>query len=121
MAEKQIAPIEVICGPMFCGKTEELIRRLRRAVIARNKVQVFKPIIDDRYVVADFRKRFCLCEGARKSVEDKTAFRIVRFEPLFYERARDVVTHQAARVDDAFDFFPEFRLIFYRCAENIAR
>ncbi|AOH43444.1 thymidine kinase [Anaerolineaceae bacterium oral taxon 439] len=51
MAEKQIAPIEVICGPMFCGKTEELIRRLRRAVIARNKVQVFKPIIDDRYVV----------------------------------------------------------------------
>lgn len=51
MAEKQPAPIEVICGPMFCGKTEELIRRLRRAVIAKNKVQVFKPIIDNRYVV----------------------------------------------------------------------
>ncbi len=41
--------IEVICGSMFCGKTEELIRRLRRATIARQKVQVFKPIIDDRY------------------------------------------------------------------------
>jgi thymidine kinase len=41
--------LEVICGSMFCGKTEELIRRLRRAVIARQKVQVFKPIIDDRY------------------------------------------------------------------------
>lgn len=41
--------IEVICGSMFCGKTEELIRRLRRAIIARQKVQVFKPIIDDRY------------------------------------------------------------------------
>jgi thymidine kinase len=37
---------------MFCGKTEELIRRLRRAVIARQKVQVFKPIIDNRYQVA---------------------------------------------------------------------
>ena len=41
--------IEVICGSMFCGKTEELIRRLRRAIIAKQKVKVFKPIIDDRY------------------------------------------------------------------------
>ena len=41
--------IELICGSMFSGKSEELIRRLRRAVIARQKVQVFKPKIDDRY------------------------------------------------------------------------
>lgn len=41
--------LEVICGSMFCGKSEELIRRLRRAVIAKQKIQVFKPIIDDRY------------------------------------------------------------------------
>jgi thymidine kinase len=41
--------VELICGSMFSGKTEELIRRLRRAVIARQKVQVFKPLIDDRY------------------------------------------------------------------------
>jgi thymidine kinase len=41
--------IEVICGPMFSGKSEELIRRLRRAMIARKRVQVFKPRIDDRY------------------------------------------------------------------------
>ena len=41
--------IEVICGPMFSGKSEELMRRLRRAIIARKRVQVFKPIIDDRY------------------------------------------------------------------------
>lgn len=41
--------IEVVCGSMFSGKTEELIRLLRRAVIARQKVQVFKPVIDDRY------------------------------------------------------------------------
>jgi thymidine kinase len=41
--------IEVICGPMFSGKSEELIRRLRRALIARKRVQVFKPAIDVRY------------------------------------------------------------------------
>lgn len=41
--------IEVICGPMFSGKTEELIRRLRRAMIARQNVLVFKPRIDTRY------------------------------------------------------------------------
>ncbi len=41
--------IEAICGPMFSGKSEELIRRLRRAVIARKRVQVFKPAIDDRF------------------------------------------------------------------------
>jgi thymidine kinase len=41
--------IEVVCGSMFSGKTDELIRRLRRAVIARKKVQVFKPAIDIRY------------------------------------------------------------------------
>jgi thymidine kinase len=44
--------IEVVCGSMFCGKTEELIRRLRRAVIAKQNVQVFKPIIDNRYQAA---------------------------------------------------------------------
>jgi thymidine kinase len=43
--------IEVITGSMFCGKTDELIRRLRRATIARQKVQVFKPVIDDRYSI----------------------------------------------------------------------
>jgi len=43
--------IEVIVGSMFSGKSEELIRRLRRAEIAKQKVQVFKPKIDDRYAV----------------------------------------------------------------------
>src|SRR6202521_5995544 len=41
--------IEVIAGSMFSGKSEELIRRLRRAKIARQKVQVFKPEIDSRF------------------------------------------------------------------------
>ena len=43
--------IEVITGSMFSGKTDELIRRLRRATIARQKVQVFKPLIDNRFSV----------------------------------------------------------------------
>src|SRR5258706_7502522 len=54
--------IEVICGPMFSGKTEELIRRLKRAVIARRKVQVFKPRVDSRYdpeaVVSHSQQKF---------------------------------------------------------------
>jgi len=41
--------IEVVAGPMFSGKSEELIRRVTRAMIARQRVQVFKPAIDDRY------------------------------------------------------------------------
>lgn len=41
--------IEVICGSMFSGKTEELIRRLKRARIAKLKVEIFKPLIDHRY------------------------------------------------------------------------
>jgi thymidine kinase len=45
--------VEVICGPMFSGKTEELIKRLRRAHIARQAAIVFKPAIDDRYDAAD--------------------------------------------------------------------
>jgi thymidine kinase len=43
--------VEVICGSMFSGKTEELIRRVRRATIAKQQVQVFKPSIDTRYGV----------------------------------------------------------------------
>ena len=45
--------IEVICGSMFSGKTEELIRRLRRARIARQKVEIYKPALDTRYSEAD--------------------------------------------------------------------
>src|SRR5688572_11341018 len=62
--------IEVICGPMFAGKSEEVIRRLRRAMIARKRVQVFKPVIDNRYshneIVShgDIRMRSEVCETA---------------------------------------------------------
>jgi thymidine kinase len=45
--------IEVICGPMFSGKTEELIRRIRRAQIAKQKVAIFKSVVDIRYTRKD--------------------------------------------------------------------
>ena len=45
--------IEVICGSMFSGKTEELIRRLRRAEFAKQRVEIFKPSVDTRYAEAE--------------------------------------------------------------------
>ena len=47
--EKKFGWIEVVCGSMFSGKTEELIRRLKRAQFAKQKVEIFKPAIDVRY------------------------------------------------------------------------
>jgi len=64
--------IEVICGSMFSGKTEELIRRLRRAQIARQTIQVFKPAIDLRYADKAIASHNGLQENAipvRDSVE----------------------------------------------------
>jgi thymidine kinase len=51
--EAKVGWIEVVCGSMFSGKTEELIRRLKRARIARQRVEIFKPAIDTRYSAAD--------------------------------------------------------------------
>ena len=48
-ANEQFGWIEVICGSMFSGKTEELIRRLKRAQFAQQKIEIFKPAIDLRY------------------------------------------------------------------------
>lgn len=48
-ANRKTGWIEVVCGSMFSGKTEELIRRLRRAQIANQKVEIFKPTVDSRY------------------------------------------------------------------------
>lgn len=50
---RQRGRIEVVCGSMFSGKTEELIRRLKRAEFAKQKVEIFKPVIDTRYSVED--------------------------------------------------------------------
>ena len=51
MTKHSKGTLEIICGSMFSGKTEELIRRLRRAEIARQAIQVFKPQLDNRYGV----------------------------------------------------------------------
>ncbi len=66
--------VEVICGCMFSGKTEELIRRMTRAQIARQKLQVFKPAIDDRY-----GKEFVASHNANKidSLPVSNAFEIL--------------------------------------------
>ena len=58
---KKSGCIEVVCGSMFSGKTEELIRRLRRAQFANQKIAIFKPTVDNRYsdvevVSHDFHK-----------------------------------------------------------------
>jgi thymidine kinase len=71
----QLGWIEAICGPMFSGKSEELIRRLRRAGIARKRVQVFKPAIDDRYSLeeivshGDQRMKSTVVGGAREILD----------------------------------------------------
>src|SRR5512136_2159969 len=56
MAPHLSGSVEVICGPMFSGKTDELIRRLRRARIARQKVQLFRPAVEPRYAGSEFGK-----------------------------------------------------------------
>jgi thymidine kinase len=86
--------VEVICGSMFSGKTEEMIRRLRRAKIARQKVQVFKPIIDTRY-----------------NLEKVTSHAGIDFEALPVKNSAEIITRLDADttvvgVDEA-QFFDE--------------
>lgn len=87
--------VEVIVGSMFSGKTDELIRRLRRATIARQKVQVFKPIIDNRY-----------------AVEKVTSHDGNVFEAVPIAHASDILSHLEADttvigIDEAQFFDPE--------------
>lgn len=69
---RQSGWIEVICGPMFSGKTEELIRRLRLALIAKQRVQIFKPALDnrydDKYVMSHSEQKF-ICTPVKSSKE----------------------------------------------------
>lgn len=68
--------LEVVCGSMFSGKTEELIRRVRRAQIARQQVQVFKPALDDRY-----------------GIERVTSHNGVNVEAVSLEGASEILDH----------------------------
>ena len=69
--------IEVICGPMFSGKTEELIRRLVRAQIAKQKVAIFKPNTDNR-----FSNNYIVSHNQRKinSIQVKKTNRILDYQ-----------------------------------------
>jgi thymidine kinase len=93
-AEEQHGYIEVICGSMFSGKTEELIRRVRRAQIARQQVQVFKPALDDRY-----------------GIEHVTSHNGMNVEAVSVDRADDILdliepTTRVVAIDEA-QFFDE--------------
>lgn len=77
---KDIGWIEVICGSMFSGKTEELIRRIKRALYGKQKVQVFKPKIDDRYEVSQL---------VSHSQLKLTSTPIERAEEIFYSLRAD--------------------------------
>jgi thymidine kinase len=101
--------LEVICGSMFCGKTEELIRRLRRAEIARQKVQVFKPIIDTRYQVA------------KVASHSGSAFEALPIEKSsqILEKIRDDTT--VVGIDEAQFFDPDILNIIQKLVEDNKR
>ena len=101
---KEVGWLEVICGSMFSGKTEELIRRLNRALIAKQKVQIFKPTLDDRYH-----------EAAIVSHDDR------RIESIPITRAEEILplvegTTQVVGIDEA-QFFDDS---IVRIAESLA-
>lgn len=69
---KKVGTIDVICGPMFAGKTEELLRRVRRLEHARRNVVLFKPQIDDRYeksYIVSHNQNKALCVSLKTSIE----------------------------------------------------
>lgn len=97
--------IEVVCGPMFSGKTEELIRRVRRAQIARQKVQIFKPGIDNRYHESDVVSHSSLSIAAtpiRDAVEilqkiNDTTRVVAIDEAQFFDNTLPAVVEKLAR------------------------
>ena len=102
-SEPRAGWIEVICGCMFSGKTEELIRRLNRAIIAKQTVRIFKPAVDDRYhahdVVSHNQTRIPSTSVAQASdlPELTTDCRVVGIdEAQFFDEAIVAVCNQLA-------------------------
>ncbi|WP_408099152.1 thymidine kinase [Peredibacter sp. HCB2-198] len=98
--------IEVVCGPMFSGKTSELIRRVERAQIAKQRVQIFKPAIDTRYDaegVVSHTSRSIKAEPVESAVDIlirlKDSTRVVAIDEVqfFDEAITTVVVKLAAR------------------------
>lgn len=101
--------IEVICGSMFSGKTEELIRRVRRASIAKQKVQVFKPDLDTRY-----------------SIQRVTSHNGQDFEAIPVKDSADLLAHIApdttvVAIDEAQFFDPGLVRVTDQLADNGVR
>jgi len=96
--------VEVICGSMFSGKTEELIRRIKRAEIAKIKLQIFKPLLDTRYSVDHVTSHSSLSATARaiQNPEDILGFledntRIVAIdEAQFFPNSVVEISHRLA-------------------------
>jgi thymidine kinase len=98
--------VEVIVGSMFSGKTDELIRRLRRATIAKQKVQVFKPAIDNRFSEAKV-----------------TSHAGSEFDALPIQSAKEILDHldidtTVVAVDEAQFFDPEINQIVQKMADD---
>ena len=98
--------VEVVTGSMFSGKTDELIRRLRRATIARQKVQVFKPAIDERY-----------------GLQQVTSHAGSAYQAIPVKSAADILPQQAedttvVGIDEAQFFDPEIVSIVQDLAER---
>ncbi|MFN8469435.1 MAG: thymidine kinase [Caldilineaceae bacterium] len=99
--------IELVCGSMFSGKTEELLRRVRRAEIARKKVQLFKPTIDNRYGLVRVASHdgiaredaivVCSAEDILRRLEVDTEVVAVDEVQFFDETIADVCDHLADR------------------------
>ena len=99
--------IELVCGSMFSGKTEELLRRIRRAEIARKKVQLFKPTIDNRYglvrvashdgIAREDAVVVCNAEDVLRRLEVDTEVVAVDEVQFFDETIADVCDHLADR------------------------
>jgi thymidine kinase len=96
--------LEVVCGPMFSGKSEEMIRRLRRAEIAGQRVVIFKPRIDDRYDAADvvshagIRMRAVPVNGVAEIHERARGFEVIGIdEAQFFEH--EIVANALALAD----------------------
>jgi len=97
--------LEVVCGPMFSGKSEEMIRRLRRAEIAGQRVVIFKPRIDDRYDASDvvshagIRMRGVPVASVAELVERARGFEVVGIDEIqFFEP--EVVSAALGLADD---------------------
>lgn len=106
MMQQFSGSVEVVCGPMFSGKTEELIRRVKRAQIAKQRVQIFKPAMDTRYSEQEVVSHSSLtikAEPVESAVDIlvrlKDSTRVVAIDEIqfFDEAIITVVTKLAAR------------------------